>query len=134
MTRFVVDCRYYQQHDLSHGDLVVFSSPIQPEISLVKRVIGLPGDTVVGRDGQIIVNGNELQEPYVAREGAPKSALDNFGPFTVPPGKFFVLGDNRNNSFDSRSKKFGFGDVNAILGKPLYTIPGFSHSEIRSLK
>jgi signal peptidase I len=132
--RVVVDTRYYKQHPLRHGDVVMFASPSQAEIALVKRAIGLAGDTVVGEDGRVRLNGVELQESYVQMEGSPVKEADNFGPFTVPAGKAFFLGDNRRLSLDSRYKKVGFVDLGAIRGRVLYTVPSFNHGEIKVLK
>lgn len=96
------------------GDVVVFRSPEDPQIDLVKRLIGLPGDTVEVRDKQLYLNGRAVEDrgyavhrdPKVGRErGSIYSQLyqrDNFGPVTVPPGRYFFLGDNRDFSYDSR--------------------------------
>jgi signal peptidase I len=81
---------------------------------LVKRIIGLPGDTVELVDGQVLVNGVELDEPY--------AQLDtDDGTWTVPPGRLFVLGDNRNNSADSRSA-LGFVDLYQVVGRAVVRI------------
>ena len=123
------------------GEVVVFAYPRNPEQNYVKRVIGVPGDTVEMRGGRVRVNGRPLAEPYVQRvdptrdvadpeftwqrryyAGAPDDALrlhptrDNWGPLAVPDGKYFVLGDNRDNSSDSRY--WGFVDAAAVKGRP----------------
>lgn len=81
------------------GEVVMFHKPDPsiPEDPLVKRIIGLPGDTIEVHDGHVYVNGKVLSEPYlkVVTEGTA-------GPFHVPPGHYFMMGDNRNISFDSR--------------------------------
>ena len=80
------------------GDIIVFEYPLDTTKSFVKRVIGVPGDTVEVRNQQTIVNGKVLSEPYI------KSAESGFFPPTVVPAtEYFVMGDNRNNSSDSRS-------------------------------
>jgi len=80
------------------GDIIVFQYPLDTSKSFVKRVIGVPGDTVEVRDQQTIVDGKSLKEPYI------RSAENGLYPRTVvPPGQYFVLGDNRNNSSDSRA-------------------------------
>jgi signal peptidase I len=85
-------------HQPSRGDIIVFRYPLDPSKSFVKRVIGVPGDTVEVRSQQTIVDGHLVAEPYI------KSAENGlFPPTTVPPGEYFVMGDNRNNSSDSRS-------------------------------
>lgn len=91
--------------------IVVFRRPGQPDF--VKRVIGLPGDTVEVRDGAVWVNGQILTEPYLRRGHDPR---EQFGPETVPSGHYFVLGDNRANSLDSR--RWGFVPREDIVGTP----------------
>lgn len=124
------------------GDIIVFEFPKNPELNYVKRVIGVPGDRVEMRGGEVRVNGGVLAEPYVQRVdpahdvydpefnwqkdyligGAAalrdyRPTRDTWGPLLVPPGKFFVLGDNRDNSADSRY--WGFVDASAVKGRPL---------------
>lgn len=84
------------------GDVVVLRSPTQPDVTLVKRLIGLPGDSVLIRNGQVFVNGVRLEEPYIQFPGTytyPASGR----PLAVPAGRYFVLGDNRPVSYDSHS-------------------------------
>ncbi|TCJ20524.1 signal peptidase I [Rubrobacter taiwanensis] len=81
------------------GDIVVFRSVENPDEDLIKRVIGLPGDTVAIQGGTLFVNGQPRQEPYVARG---VGGFATFGPVTVPEGHYFMMGDNRSNSQDSR--------------------------------
>jgi signal peptidase I len=94
--------------------MIVFRSPNQEGVDLIKRLIGLPGDTVEIREGIVFINGAPLAEPY--RNGPPNPA-DEYGPATVPPQSFFVLGDNRDNSYDSRF--WGFVPEANLLGTPL---------------
>jgi signal peptidase I len=85
-------------HQPERGDIIVFEYPLDTSKSFVKRVIGVPGDTIEVRDQQTIVDGKMLKEPYIS------SPENGFYPRTVvPPGEYFVLGDNRNNSSDSRA-------------------------------
>ena len=100
------------------GDVVVFSHPTSPGQHLIKRVIGLPGETVEVRDHQVLVDGARLDEPYVA--AAPTYQL---APLVVPPDQLFVLGDNRNNSYDSHI--FGPIPRELVLGKAI-PLPYFS--------
>ena len=79
------------------GDIVIFPWPDDPEITYVKRIIGLPGETVEIKDGSVFINGVALQEGYLKEE-----MLGKFGPYEVPEGSYFMLGDNRNTSADSR--------------------------------
>ena len=77
--------------------------PGRGDTNFVKRVVGLPGDTVELRNGWLYVNGERYEEPYIQDEYR-SGLLNNFGPVTVPEGRYFVLGDHRNNSNDSRSQ------------------------------
>lgn len=95
--------------DVSRGDIVVFHFPLNPEEELIKRVIGLPGDSVAVRDSQVFVNGQMLNEPYIAQ--APLYS----GEWVVTEGHLFVLGDNRNNSNDS--KDWGLLPMENVVGK-----------------
>lgn len=97
------------------GDIIVFRYPKDPSLDYIKRIIGVPGDTLEMRDRKVYRNGQPLDEPYVQTTQPPNSARDNFPPLTVPPGKYFVLGDNRDDSADSRV--WGFVDRSAIHGK-----------------
>jgi signal peptidase I len=85
--------------DIHRGDTVVFLYPKDATKSYIKRVIGLPGDTVEVRFGTVIVNGQELTEPYVAEVNRDHSLMD---PKTLGPDEYFVLGDHRSSSNDSR--------------------------------
>ncbi len=91
------------------GDIIVFEYPLDTSKSFVKRVIGLPGDTVEVRDHDTIVDGKVISEPYIK---APANSF--FPPTVVPPHEYFVMGDNRNNSSDSRS--WGMLPENDLIG------------------
>ncbi|HSR67585.1 MAG TPA: signal peptidase I [Acidobacteriota bacterium] len=106
------------QHEIRRGDIVVFKHPVQTDVLWVKRVIGLPGEQVEVRGHQVFVDGLPLEEPY-AQWSNPYSKSDFYGPVTVPPGSFFVMGDNRDNSQDSRS--WGFLERKYLVGRPLIT-------------
>ena len=84
-------------------DVVICRYPGRGDTNFVKRVVGLPGDTVEIRDGYLYVNGTEYDEPYIS-DAYRSGLLNNYGPCTVPEGEFFVMGDHRNNSNDSRSQ------------------------------
>ena len=157
-------------NDPARGDVIVFRPPHLPAKFYVKRVVGLPGDTLEMRDGRLFINGRILQEPYVIRDperrdgyhpdmkwqqrflavdedpgpggasrfdpgdrqsryqrvsvaertGRPsrqkRPTRNNWGPLSVPAGKYFVLGDNRDNSEDSRY--WGYVERTAIVGQP----------------
>ena len=82
----------------SQGDIIIFKYPVDESKIFVKRVIGVPGDTVEIRDGVTYVNGTELDEPYLNET----PYAQDFGPYYVPEDSYFVLGDNRNHSNDAR--------------------------------
>jgi signal peptidase I len=94
------------------GDVIVFEYPNDPSRDFIKRVIGLPGETVEVRGGRIYVDGQLMPEPF-----GPNPGSSAYGPVTVGPDEVFVMGDNRNNSSDSRS--WGPLPENMIIGKAL---------------
>jgi signal peptidase I len=106
--------------DPKKGDIIVFKFPKDEEKDFIKRVIGEPGDTIEVRDKEVFLNGKPLEEPYaihqeshiLPREFQPR---DNYGPIEVPPSSYFVMGDNRDHSLDSRF--WGFVDHNKIKGR-----------------
>lgn len=102
------------------GDVVVFRYPKDRSIDYIKRVVGTPGDTIEIRAKKVLVNGEAVADPHAhisspAILSAASSPRDNFGPVLVPEGRIFVMGDNRDNSYDSRF--WGFVDQQDILGK-----------------
>lgn len=100
---------------VERGDTVVFWYPGDPSKSYIKRVIGLPGDTVEVRLGVVTVNGRAVEEPYVPQEYRDRSTMDAV---KVPEGMYFVLGDHRNSSNDSRN--WGPVPSEAIYGKAVF--------------
>jgi len=99
------------------GDIIVFKFPVDPDKDFIKRVIGLAGDRVEGRDKKIYVNHKPIEDDFSIRMD-PQSGLqprDNFGPITVPGNALFVMGDNRDSSYDSRF--WGFVDLKVVSGK-----------------
>lgn len=106
---------------VQRGDIVVFTSPVDHRTDLIKRVIAAAGDTVEGRNRKLIINGEQVADPYwrpADSQVGSNVQRDNFGPLTVPPGKFFVMGDNRDQSFDSRY--WGFADQHDVKGKSTF--------------
>ncbi len=89
----------YRVEPIHRGDVVVFRYPLDPMQSFIKRIVGLPGETIQIRHGLVYVNGNRVPEPYVPSQYEDPS---DFGPIQVPSGSYFVLGDRRNGSNDSR--------------------------------
>lgn len=107
----------YEGADPKHGDIVIFKYPNDPSIDYIKRVIGVPGDVIEVRDKQLYRNGTPVKEAYIrfSDPDGREPLRDNYAPVTVPQGKYFVMGDNRDNSLDSRF--WGFVDKNAIRAK-----------------
>ena len=128
---------------IHRGDVIVFHYPVDPAMHLVKRVVGVPGDHIRLRGGHVQINGRRIDEPYaVYRPSGPDNFRDNFprlesadpeidsrwwvrmrrlidnGELIVPAGNYFVLGDNRNDSEDSRY--WGFVPEDSIVGRPLF--------------
>ncbi len=113
--RIVVNKFIYRFRPIERGDVVVFWYPRDPSVSFIKRVVGLPGDQVEIRAGRVLVNGAPVSEPYLPesfRDG------DSFPPTEVRKGYYFVLGDHRRSSNDSRS----WGEVpeRYIYGRAVY--------------
>jgi signal peptidase I len=106
------------QRQIERGMIVTFKSPAEMEKEYVKRVIGLPGDTIKIINKQVFINGEPLEEPYTYfKDDAIKNDYrDNFPEFLVPPGHYFCMGDNRDNSFDSRF--WGPVPEDYIIGQP----------------
>lgn len=125
------------------GDVIVFKWPSDPRINFVKRVVGVPGDTLLMRDGVLLRNGAALKESYVTHTSADADmsadefrwqrdylvkaarasetywpSRNNWGPLVVPPHDLFVLGDNRDNSLDSRY--WGFVPDSLVRGRPMF--------------
>jgi signal peptidase I len=119
--RIAVDPRYYNHHTPQRGDVVVLKAP--NGLLIVKRIAALGGDVVEGKEGRVFVNGEPFDDRHRVEAhgmGTPWKRIIEFGPETVPPGKFFVLGDNRGHSWDSRSPDFGPVDWTDIRGRVLY--------------
>lgn len=138
----------------ARGDIVVFRGHHEP-IDLVKRLVGLPGDTLAMREGQLLLNGVPQQEPYIVRtdpgtdayhpsmdwqlqylaepDGARRyrPSRDNWGPIVVPPDHYFVMGDNRDQSLDSRY--WGFVPRESIKGKAVVLYFSWDRDAIGSI-
>lgn len=147
--RVVVSKLAYRLHAPRRGDIVVFSAPPQEQAlvtgggnpvgralqrigrdlgvaesstELVKRVIGLPGEMVAGRNGAVYINGERLEEPYLAAG----TFTSDFGPILVPPGDLWVMGDNRTDSSDSRV--FGPIPISTVVGRAIWRVWPIDHA------
>ncbi|HSH59339.1 MAG TPA: signal peptidase I, partial [Acidimicrobiales bacterium] len=112
--RVLVNKLSYRLHDVNRGDIIVFERPAEegsPSKDLIKRVVGLSGETVEGRDGAVFVNGQRLNEPYLG----PGVTSSPFPVQRVPPGHVWMMGDNRSNSRDSRV--FGAVPESEVVGR-----------------
>ncbi|MBQ2311256.1 MAG: signal peptidase I [Firmicutes bacterium] len=122
-----VSRRYYTwfKHDITRGDIIVFKSDLTTssgsEKLLVKRIIGIPGDKVSIADGEVYVNGEPSDESFT-KDGRTGGSMAEV---TVPAGHVFVMGDNRQNSTDSRSPLVGFVDIKTIKGKVVFRLLPF---------
>jgi len=116
--RFTVDPNAYKERAPMRGDVVVLVDPSGGEL-VVKRVIGVEGDKLEGKGLDVLRNGERLTETYIEHKGRHPAALDNFGPVSVARATVFVMGDNRDFSFDSRTPQFGLVKLDAIRGKAL---------------
>lgn len=148
----IVRARLPSFREPQRQDVVVFDSVEEP-VNVVKRVIGMPGDTISMEGNVVYVNGRPLDEPYVLRTGADsedprmrawqvrylvnraretyRPTLWNWGPLLVPPDSFLVMGDNRDNSYDSRY--WGFLGRDRIRGRPLFIYYSFDRNGLLPL-
>jgi signal peptidase I len=113
------DQKIIKLRDPRQGDVIVFIYPEDPSKDFIKRVVGTPGDVVEGKEKKLFVNGKPYVNPHEVhkeKEVIPKemNPRDTFGPVTVPPGSYFVMGDNRDRSYDSRF--WGFVSREKIKG------------------
>lgn len=112
--RLVVSKFVYRFQQPGRGDVVVFRYPRDPSRDFIKRVIATAGDTIEIRDGRVAVNGQQLNETYILEKSRGSYPLS-----TVPEGTIFVMGDNRNNSEDSRFSDVGFVPLHLLKGKAI---------------
>ncbi len=111
--RFIVSKFNYWFAQPQRGDVIVFKYPVNPDKDFVKRVIGLSGETLSIRNNHVYINGKKLDEPYLRKN----LVMEDFGPVPVPEGTLFMMGDNRNDSRDSRF--WGPLDKDLIIGKAI---------------
>jgi signal peptidase I len=118
---------------VARGDVVVFKYPEDPERDFIKRIIGLPGETIEVRGARVLINGTALTEPYAhyllphdpnaaTNDGDPR---EQYGPVAVPARHYFAMGDNRDNSQDSRY--WGFLPAHYVKGRALMIYWSFAH-------
>ena len=98
----IIDKFTYRFREPRRGEVIVFHPPTEPSQNYIKRVIGLPGETVSIQDGDVYVNGNKISEAYLGNQYHKTEQLRQRDPITLPPNEYFVMGDNRTHSSDSR--------------------------------
>lgn len=111
--RIIVNKFIYRFREPARGEVMVFKYPLDPKRDFIKRVIGLPGDSVEIKDSTLYINGKKVDESYLPEN----LAFNDYGPVKVDKGAYFVLGDNRNNSEDSRF--WGFAPRKNVVGKAI---------------
>ena len=117
-THYLVNRWIYRVRAPERGDIIVFRSPVDQKTGFIKRVIAVPEDLVELREKKVILNGKPLEEPYTVYKRAKEAlAGDTLGPLKVPKDRVFVLGDNRDESFDSGSWK------DPQTGEAIYFVP-----------
>lgn len=114
--RIIVNRLAYAFGEPQRGDIVTFIYPDDGETLYLKRIMGLPGETIEGIDGVIYINGSPLSQDYTS-----EIFEEDFGPFQVPEGCYFMMGDNRNDSWDSRFWENQFVEKDAIIGKAAFS-------------
>ena len=102
---------------IRRGDIIVFRYPRNPEEAFLKRVVAVGGDRVEIRDAVVYINSRPVQEPYAVHRSSRYGSQEQMAPVTVPRGSLFVMGDNRDNSSDSR--EWGFVPVDNVIGEPM---------------
>lgn len=125
--RIFINKFVYRFEPIRRGDIVVFHFPLEPSKSYIKRVVGLPGEMVSIRKGQVYINGRALKEPYVLPAFVDH---ESYAPVTLAPHHYFVLGDHRDSSNDSR--EWGSVDRTSIYGKAVFVYWPFN--QIGSLR
>lgn len=111
-SRIIINRLAYLTENPERGDVISFWYPDDEEKNFLKRVIGLPGETIEGKEGKIYIDGKELTESYIK-----EVCYEDFGPYKVPEESYFVMGDNRNHSKDSRYWNNKFVNKEAIVGR-----------------
>lgn len=116
------DKRIFMLRKPKKGDIIVFRYPEDPSRDFIKRVVAIEGDIIESRNKKVYVNGNLVDEPYSQHTDDSIKPLgleprDNFGPYIVPKEKYFMMGDNRDQSYDSRY--WGYVDIKEIRGEAL---------------
>ena len=113
--KLLIDKVTYRFRPPERGEVVVFRYPANPREHFIKRIIGIPGDVVSIQSGSVYINGELLEEDYLSEK-----TRGDLSPAKVPPDTVFVLGDNRNNSHDSRSRLVGYVPLRLVEGRAVW--------------
>lgn len=118
-----VDRIFYKSKGINRGDIMVFYPPDLENSGssemYIKRVIGLPGETIEGKDGYVYIDSKKLEEPYVSSK-----LNDDFGPYKIPNDSYFMMGDNRTDSYDSRYWTNKYVNIDEFVGRALFRYTG----------
>lgn len=124
-SKIVINRLAYVSEKPQRGDIVSFYYPDDGKTLYLKRVMGLPGETIEGIDGYVYIDGDKLESDYIS-----ETLKSDFGPFVIPEGCYFMMGDNRNNSWDSRYWQNHFVEKSEIIGKAEFEF----YPEVKVLK
>lgn len=115
--RIIANRLAYKSSDPKRGDIVIFMPPDGEDVPFLKRIIGLPGETIEGKNNKVYINGKALEESYLDDD----QVQDDFGPYTIPEGSYFMMGDNRIDSYDARYWDNKFVKKEDIIGKAIFS-------------
>jgi signal peptidase I len=116
----IIDKLSYRFHNPKRGDVIVLHPPVAVAENYIKRIIGLPGETVSVENGDVFINGQKIDEPYLGDENHKTTPFNMSGPVTLGPNDYYVMGDNREHSSDSRD--WGILNRSEIEGRTWFVV------------
>ncbi len=129
---FIVKKLWLSGEHIKRGDLITFTLEKAPKTILLKRVVGLPGETIEIKSGKVFINSKHLNEPYALWMKTSEPQSENYSKHTIPENSLFVLGDNRDKSEDSRFFKQPFIPIERVTGKAIYIYWNWHSEENRA--